>query len=929
MMKYNKFGKMVTKWLVSFGILILIVTAGIAINGVNMYTYTKYSNDAVPAAGDIEFTAFYGGDDNYIWTEDSYNKFTSNYGENPNEGWWGTPVGVARVNTDAFSVITDGTPYEIWISGISQNEAGKASGTVSGTTNPTTVPTGNSLSNRFALSSSNYLATPQNFTVNAGNGEVFIRWNAVAGATGYRVYRGPVPANNNLVFQRVGTPTANYLVDSTVTNGSTYWYTIVAADNDATPRRSGHPTEVSVIPTTAGVPTITAPNSGERDQTITITGSGFGATQGSGKVYINGVEASAYTSWSATQIVATIASSTPTGAGKLVVVTNSNLAASRDFTVLTDDTDPPTITSTIPNDGATGVPITQNISITFSEAMDTSSIAFTCSPSDPGGWSPAWTNGDQTVTYAHSDFNPNIDYTITVTAAKDLAGNDLTGDNDFGFSTGSGTDPYISSVLPIDAEVGQTVKISGTNFGTSMGSSAVRFGTTIANPTSWGATSITVAVPAGFTAGDVNVVVQVNSVDSNTATITITGEKIYIEDYEGGAVGSFTAPAPLSGYYVFEDVLDITPTSLEINAQLRQTEAAHDDVYGAKVKYSYVGTDGTDWGGGWGAKLANVLDLTNIDEVSLFINWDGSTNNVTLNLKDSDGTAYAATISNATLMALPGYGEVNIDKSSFALDPDACDKDDQGNRIDDGSFDWSEITGYNFVYDTNGTSANYHYIDTITANLTEIDTREGIRSIQPPAGPAGTQVTITGLGFGDVQGMSDLIFENIETGAWYAAEDIISWNNTTIVAIVPEPATRGNYKVKVIRVTIIQESGETQAWQSNDVDFRVTASAAGEGGMATIRPNPFNPLASGANAQEAKAAKIAFSNSEHRTVGIYIYDMTARLVYHNVTTSSEISWSGYDTHDNLVGDGAYILRVVDEQSKRLIAKGKILVIKKK
>jgi len=895
-----------SKWLLALGALLVFASIAIAYNGVGMRTYTLYSDLTKPAAGDIQFTAFYNGDDSIIQTEDSWNN------DNNNTGWYDV-IGYARANTDQIPAVTNGDSYEIWINAISRNEAGRATGSVTGT-NPTYTTPGTS-ANKLTLSNSNYLATPASFDGKPGNGEVFLIWNTVPGATGYRIYRRPVPANSNIVFQRRGTTTSNYLID-TGTNGTTYYYIIVAT---ASGKRSGHPNEIAVTPTATGVPTITAPDSGERDQSITITGSGFGTTQGSGKVYINGVEASAYTSWSATQIVATIASSTPTGAGKLVVVTNSNLAA----------TDPPTITSTIPNDGATGVPITQNISITFSEAMDTSSIAFTCSPSDPGGWSPAWTNGDQTVTYAHSDFNPNIDYTITVTAAKDLAGNDLTGDNDFGFSTGSGTDPYISSVLPIDAEVGQTVKISGTNFGTSMGSSAVRFGTTIANPTSWGATSITVAVPAGFTAGDVNVVVQVNSVDSNTATITITGEKIYIEDYEGGAVGSFTAPAPLSGYYVFEDVLDITPTSLEINAQLRQTEAAHDDVYGAKVKYSYVGTDGTDWGGGWGAKLANVLDLTNIDEVSLFINWDGSTNNVTLNLKDSDGTAYAATISNATLMALPGYGEVNIDKSSFALDPDACDKDDQGNRIDDGSFDWSEITGYNFVYDTNGTSANYHYIDTITANLTEIDTREGIRSIQPPAGPAGTQVTITGLGFGDVQGMSDLIFENIETGAWYAAEDIISWNNTTIVAIVPEPATRGNYKVKVIRVTIIQESGETQAWQSNDVDFRVTASAAGEGGMATIRPNPFNPLASGANAQEAKAAKIAFSNSEHRTVGIYIYDMTARLVYHNVTTSSEISWSGYDTHDNLVGDGAYILRVVDEQSKRLIAKGKILVIKKK
>ena len=74
--------------------------------------------------------------------------------------------------------------------------------------------------------------------------------------------------------------------------------------------------------------------------------------------------------------------------------------------------------------------------------------------------------------------------------------------------------PTITSLSPTSGAVGASVTITGTNFGSTQGTSTVTFnGTTAATITSWSATSIVAKVPAGATTG--NVVVTVGGVASN------------------------------------------------------------------------------------------------------------------------------------------------------------------------------------------------------------------------------------------------------------------------------------------------------------------------------------------------------------------------------------------------------------------------------
>jgi hypothetical protein len=119
------------------------------------------------------------------------------------------------------------------------------------------------------------------------------------------------------------------------------------------------------------------------------------------------------------------------------------------FTTIADTT-PPTVLSTSPANGATAVPITAVVTVTFSEAMDSASVAtggaFTLTATVAG------TLVTGTVTYnmdthvatftPSSPLSNNIGYTATITTGvKDLAGNFMAAPKVFAFTTIADTTP--------------------------------------------------------------------------------------------------------------------------------------------------------------------------------------------------------------------------------------------------------------------------------------------------------------------------------------------------------------------------------------------------------------------------------------------------------------------------------------------------------
>src|ERR1700674_44183 len=87
-------------------------------------------------------------------------------------------------------------------------------------------------------------------------------------------------------------------------------------------------------------------------------------------------------------------------------------------------------------------------------------------------------------------------------------------------AAGGGTAPTITSLSPTSGPLGTSVPITGTNFGSSVGSSTITSnGTPATTISNWSATSIIVPVPAGATTG--RVVVTVGGVPSNGAAFTV------------------------------------------------------------------------------------------------------------------------------------------------------------------------------------------------------------------------------------------------------------------------------------------------------------------------------------------------------------------------------------------------------------------------
>lgn len=98
--------------------------------------------------------------------------------------------------------------------------------------------------------------------------------------------------------------------------------------------------------------------------------------------------------------------------------------------------------------------------------------------------------------------------------------------------------PTVSSLSQASGAVGVTITITGTNYGSTQGSSTVTFnGTAAAAASTWSATSITLTVPVGATSG--NVIVTVGGLASNGVTFTVVqAPAITSLSQPSGAVGT-------------------------------------------------------------------------------------------------------------------------------------------------------------------------------------------------------------------------------------------------------------------------------------------------------------------------------------------------------------------------------------------------------
>ncbi len=227
-----------------------------------------------------------------------------------------------------------------------------------------------------------------------------------------------------------------------------------------------------------------SPNYGAPAALIKITGTNFGATQGTGSVTVGGAP-SHIVSWSNTLIAIQVPSKATTG--NIVVIVSGVSSNGVPFTFYPY----PAVTGFSPTSGPVGTPVT----ITGSGLLD-------------GGNNAAVTfNG--TPAAISSDTAGSIQVTVPAGATSGpisvfVNGNTVKSTSSF---TVTSSQLSISGISPNYGAPAALIKIAGTGFGATQGTGSVTVGGAPSHIVSWSNTLISIQVPSKATTGNIVVIV--------------------------------------------------------------------------------------------------------------------------------------------------------------------------------------------------------------------------------------------------------------------------------------------------------------------------------------------------------------------------------------------------------------------------------------
>lgn len=760
-------------------------------------------------------------------------------------------------------------------------------------------------------------------------GDVVIKTGAIAGAAGL-AYLTSTEANGSVVYMRAwnGVPS-----DPTATYGNSTTYTIVDPSPPAplnwaisvgfatTMTKSSTPTLVSIAVT----PTAPSMNVGGTQQ---FTATGTYSDSSTANI------TSSVTWASGTPATATINSAglaTGVAAGTTAITATSGSIVSPAVTLTVNATGTLTITtSSLPN-GTQNTAYSQTLAATGGTTPYTWSIQAGSLPAGLTLSSGGVISGIPT-TIGTSNF--------TIQVADAASGTDTQALSLTIASGSSGTAPTITSVTTKDSTdtsgyIYDAIDITGTNFGGSGSSTAPtgasvelmsQGGSYVTLPSSniywWQSDKIQIGLP--YSVGSTYITAGTATIRVTTTTGSATGSfaikpKVYSVSPTSGAVGStvriegtgFSSTAAnntvnFAGATTSASAFTGGSSVSTLEVAVPASAASGQLLVNVNSQSSNTNYDWSPYGpivftvtGGSGATDSLTITSPNGGElwypgIIPTITWTstGSIANVRIDLSTDGGTTWASTYETST----PNDGSYTLPS---ALNPT-------------GSFANCRIR----VSDA-ADQVPYDISDAAFTITNSTDSYSVI-SVSPAAAPAGARILvsyISGRTFGSSEGRSKLVFTNLTTGASSDFVEIRNWTDTSIEAVTPR-LTPGSYEVTVSYIP--QVAGAT-VFESNPDDFSITA--LGAAGVATVYPNPFN-------AGQETVNLIVTNTTGVSNFGFYIYDMTAQLVNKQVLTVGRTTWDGRTTAGTVAADGVYLLRVVNEDTKTLLAKGKILVIKR-
>jgi RHS repeat-associated protein len=491
----------------------------------------------------------------------------------------------------------------------------------------------------------------------------------------------------------------------------------------------------------AGISSI-SPVLGIVGTSVTIVGTGFGPTQGSSTVTFNGTLASPI-SWSNTQIAVPV----PNGASSgYVVVTASGATSDGDyFTVVL-----PTISALSPSSGPTGTSVTIRGSY-FGATQGSGTVTFNGTAATPTSWSS--TSIVAPVPAAANTGN------VVVTAGV-VSGNGV------GFSVV----PNIASLSPASGLAGTPITIIGTGFGPTQGTSTVTFNGTQATPISWSNTSILVPVPSDATNG--NLVVTVSGFSSAGAYFPILPSGWV--DLDVGSVGIAGSATYSNGTFTIEGAgTDINGTA-----------------DGMHFVYQPLSGDGTIV-----ARVFNLQGSYYYPKAGVMIRETLSPSSTHAYIFEQQPAGiiyyfeYRPTTGGSTVQPSEFYGSspywVKVTRSGSVFS--GYLSFDGVNWVQVGSSQTINMAtnvyfGLAVTNDTTNSLATGtfdHVSITSAGNPAPV-----ITSLSATTGPVGSQVVITGTGFGSSQNGSSVVLDG-------SPATISSWSSSSITITVPTGATTG------------------------------------------------------------------------------------------------------------------------------------------
>jgi 6-phosphogluconolactonase (cycloisomerase 2 family) len=501
------------------------------------------------------------------------------------------------------------------------------------------------------------------------------------------------------------------------------------------------------------VPTIysISPMSGLVSTPVTINGSNFGATQGTSTVTFNGTSAGAALSWSNFNITVQV----PIGAttGNLVVTVGGATSNPMAFAIA----NAPTISNVSPN----SAPPTSLVTISgsnFGATQGTSTVTFN---GTSAGAIVTWSNTIIRVAVPNGATTGNVVVTVDGVASG--------GSSPFTVTNS----PIIANLSPGSGPVGTNVTIAGLNFGATQGTSTITFNGVPAVASAWSDTSISVAVPSGASTGSVIVTVGASSsagtrfavppvLTSVSPAAGVAGTQVTIS---GSGFGSAQGAGTVWLGTTYATVVSWSDT------QIVATIASN----------SRSGTAQVQQAGAWSGTVPFIVNTATISNVTPTSGLPGTQVTIT-------GTGFGAQ---------QGSGQVWLGTANGVVQS------------------WSDTQVVALVAAGSASGNALVLQNGVTSNAVPFTvSTPQITSISPTSGPVGTSVTISGSGFGPIQGAGAVQLGSMNGG-------VVSWSDSQVVATVAAGSLSG-----IVSVT-------QNAVQSNSKSFLVTAPG---GGSLTLTP---------------------------------------------------------------------------------------------